>query len=151
MANVDNDNDYGRKLRCVIVTPERALVDERADFVALPLFDGEIGFLPGRAPMVGRLGTGELRIRNQNRTQYFYVDSGFVQVRDNVVSVLTARAKRAEEIKVQEADQALQAAQAPNPGKAPEERLKAQERARAQLRVAEHATGVPRPGPEAHA
>ena len=45
-----------RQLRCVIVTPERALFDEPADFVALPLYDGEIGFLPGRAPLVGRLG-----------------------------------------------------------------------------------------------
>ena len=51
------------QLRCVVVTPERAVLDEPADFVALPMYDGELGVLPGRAPLIGRLGCGELRIR----------------------------------------------------------------------------------------
>ena len=85
-------------LRCVIVTPERALLDEPADFVALPLYDGELGILLDRAPLVGRLGFGELRIRRGNETKRFYVDGGFVQVRANVVSVLTARAIPVSEI-----------------------------------------------------
>ena len=75
-----------RELQCVVVTPERALLDEPADFVALPLYDGELGVLPGRAPLIGRLGFGELRIRKGDQTQRFYVDGGFVQVRDNVVT-----------------------------------------------------------------
>ena len=33
------------------------------DFVALPLFDGELGVMPGRAPLIGRLGFGELRTK----------------------------------------------------------------------------------------
>lgn len=87
-----------RELHCVVVTPERALLDEKADFIALPMFDGELGVLPGRAPLVGRLGTGELRIKQGATTAHFYVDSGFVQVRDNVVTVLTSVAKKATEI-----------------------------------------------------
>ena len=47
----------------VVVTPERTLFDELVEFVALPLFDGELGILPGRSPMIGRLGFGELRTR----------------------------------------------------------------------------------------
>src|SRR6476469_87520 len=74
-----------RELRCVVVTPERALVDVPADFVALPLYDGEVGILPGRAPLVGRLGYGELRIKRGNQTERYYVDGGFVQVRADVV------------------------------------------------------------------
>src|SRR5262249_446264 len=72
--------------------------DEPVDFVALPLYDGELGILPGRAPMIGRLGYGELRIRQGNRTLYFYIDGGFAQVADNVVSVLTNRAIAPERI-----------------------------------------------------
>ncbi|MFO0881734.1 MAG: ATP synthase F1 subunit epsilon [Gemmataceae bacterium] len=87
-----------KELHCVVVTPERALLDEPADFVALPMYDGELGILPGRAPLVGRLGTGELRIRQGSTTTHFFVDSGFVQVRDNVVTVLTSVAKKASEI-----------------------------------------------------
>jgi F-type H+-transporting ATPase subunit epsilon len=123
-----------RELACVVVTPERALLDEPADFIALPMFDGELGVLPGRAPLIGRLGCGELRVRRGERTQYFFVDGGFAQVRDNTVTVLTPRAQRAEEIDTTAAEAALQTP----PSAAAEERRKTQERARAQIRVARH-------------
>ena len=79
-------------LQCIIVTPETTALDTPANFVALPLFDGEAGVAPGRAPLIGRLGYGELRVRNGEKTQRFYIDGGFVQVADNIVSVLTNRA-----------------------------------------------------------
>ncbi len=53
----------GDRLQCVVVTPERTLFDELVEFVALPLYDGELGVLPGRTPLIGRLGYGELRTR----------------------------------------------------------------------------------------
>ena len=80
------------QLQCVIVTPESTVLDEAADFVALPLFDGEIGIAPSHSPLIGRLGYGELRLMNGGKPQRFYVDGGFVQVADNVVSVLTNHA-----------------------------------------------------------
>jgi F-type H+-transporting ATPase subunit epsilon len=120
------------KLQCVVVTPERALLDEPADFVAVPMYDGELGVLPGRAPLIGRLGCGELRLRRAETTQRLFVDGGFVQVRDDTVTVLTARALRAEEIDPAAAEAALHAA----PGQ--EDWVKAQQRARAQLRIAAH-------------
>src|SRR5436309_11084830 len=101
-----------RELKCVVVTPERALLDVSADFVALPLYDGELGVRPGRAPLVGRLGSGELRIKRGAQTDRLYVDGGFVQVRADVVTVLTARAMPASEIKPADARQALENAQA---------------------------------------
>jgi F-type H+-transporting ATPase subunit epsilon len=128
-----------RELHCVVVTPERALVDEAADFVALPLYDGELGVLPGRAPLVGRLGYGELRLRRGGQTRRFFVDGGFVQVRANTVTVLTSRALRAEEIDTRAMSEALQGALAPpDTPQGQEARLRAQERARSQLRVARH-------------
>ena len=36
------------QLHCIVVTPEKAELEQKADFVALPLYDGEIGFAPGR-------------------------------------------------------------------------------------------------------
>src|SRR2546425_13230024 len=89
-----------KKVRCVIVTPERAVLDETVDFVALPMYDGELGVLPKRAPLIGRLGYGELRTKKGEITQRFFVDGGFAQVRADVVTVLTARAVPAEEINV---------------------------------------------------
>jgi F-type H+-transporting ATPase subunit epsilon len=87
-----------KTLQCVVVTPERTVVDEAADFVAVPLYDGELGVLPRRAPLIGKLGCGELRIRHGNESERVYVDGGFAQVRDDVVTILTARAMRASDI-----------------------------------------------------
>jgi F-type H+-transporting ATPase subunit epsilon len=129
-------------LQCVVVTPERAVLDETVDFVSLPMYDGELGVMPGRAPLIGRLGYGELRIRHGTTTRRFFVDGGFAQVRSNAVTVLTPQAIRGEEIDVSAAEQALAL---PTEGAAPPEDAETQrnnrERARAQLRVAQHTRG----------
>ncbi len=79
-------------LRCIVITPEETVLDTEADFVALPLFDGELGVGKGHSPLIGRLGYGELRLRQGATTSRYYIDGGFVQVNDNSVSVLTNRA-----------------------------------------------------------
>jgi F-type H+-transporting ATPase subunit epsilon len=129
-----------RHLQCVVVTPEKAVLDVAADFVALPLYDGELGVLPGRAPLIGRLGYGDLRIRQGAETKHYFVDGGFAQVRANVVTVLTPRALKGEDIDTNAAEQTLQAAHAPaTTPEAQEEQRKNQERARGQIRVAQRA------------
>jgi F-type H+-transporting ATPase subunit epsilon len=125
-------------VRCVVVTPERALLDESAESVVLTMYDGELGVLPGRLPLVGRLGYGELRIQQGGRTKRYFVDGGFAQVRRDVVTVLTPRAVEAERIDVPAAERALHDAlntMPPTP-EAAEENYRTQERARAQLLVA---------------
>ncbi len=134
-----------RDLQCVVVTPERSVLDEPVDFVVLPLYDGELGVLPGRAPLIGRLGYGELRIRRGESTRRYFLDGGFAQVRNNVVTVLTPRAIRAEDINTQAATRVLESSAPPAASlEAREAQHKNQERARAQLRVARrtHATEV---------
>jgi F-type H+-transporting ATPase subunit epsilon len=135
------DSASGKTLKCVVVTPERAVLDESADFVALPLYDGELGVLPGRAPLIGRLGFGELRVRRGDTVRRYFVDGGFAQVRDNVVTVLTPRAIRAEDLDPAAAERALEVAKTPTSPDALEAQLKAQQRARAQLHVARRAHG----------
>jgi F-type H+-transporting ATPase subunit epsilon len=127
-----------RRLKCVVVTPERAVLDETVDFVALPMYDGELGVLPGRAALIGRLGYGELRVRDGNRTQRYYVDGGFAQVRSNTVTVLTPRALRAQEIDARAVQETLEAAKGPTLSpQEQQDRERTQQRARAQLRVAQ--------------
>src|SRR5262249_61189620 len=106
-----------RTLQCTVVTPEKVVLDQVVDFVALPMYDGELGVLPGRAPLIGRLGPGELRVRRGNETQRFYVDGGFAQGRANVVTGLTSRAVPAKDGDANAPRQALRAA--PKPGPAP--------------------------------
>jgi F-type H+-transporting ATPase subunit epsilon len=137
----------GKQLLCVVVTPEKAVLEEPADFVALPMFDGELGVLPGRAPLIGRLGPGELRLTQHGTDRRLFVDGGFAQVRSDVVTVLTARAVPAGDISEQAAQQELTAAQAVVPKSAEEQdaRQKAEDRARAMLRVARHGSGAAAP------
>ncbi|MEM1063515.1 MAG: F0F1 ATP synthase subunit epsilon [Planctomycetota bacterium] len=96
------------ELRLVLVTPETTLLDEPVRGLRLPMFDGQAGILPGRAPMVGRLGTGELSVElSDGGTESFFVDGGFVQVKGEVVSVLTDRALEPSKIELAEADAGL--------------------------------------------
>jgi F-type H+-transporting ATPase subunit epsilon len=129
-----------KKLQCVVVTPEKTLFDEWVDFVALPLFDGEVGILPGHTPLIGRLGFGELRTKTGEVVKRYFVDGGFVQVRANVVTVLTNRAVPAQELDATAAAKELEAA-----GEQPvitesefAEQEKAIARARGKIRVARH-------------
>ena len=128
----------GRQLQCVVVTPERTVFDEIVDFVALPLYDGELGVLPMRAPMIGRLGYGELRTKADGGTKRFFVDGGFVQVRDDVVTVLTNRAVPAASVDATAAAAELEKARERTGTTEFDvtEKAKAVARARAQLRIA---------------
>jgi F-type H+-transporting ATPase subunit epsilon len=126
-------------LQCVIVTPERTEVDVRAQSVTVPLFDGELGILKNHSPLVGRLGFGLLRVTGSDGsvTSYF-VEGGFVQVAQNVVSVLTDRVAPREKITREAADHAMKAAH-DMPGDSPDQvalRDRAKVRARALQRVA---------------
>lgn len=127
----------GKKIKCVVVTPERAVLDEPSDFVALPMFDGELGVLPGRRALIGRLGIGELRVKNGERVKHLFIDGGFAQIRADVVTVLTQKALSADEIKpdaVITESQAADAISARTP-EAMEERAKGQQRARVKQRI----------------
>jgi F-type H+-transporting ATPase subunit epsilon len=126
-----------KKLQCVVVTPEKTLLDQTVDFVSLPLYDGELGVLPGRSPLIGRLGYGELRTKQDETVHRYYVDGGFAQIRDDVVTVLTNRALTADAIDPTAAAHELEQVQEKRALSDHDfaEKLKALARSRAMLRV----------------
>ncbi|MCA9152578.1 MAG: ATP synthase F1 subunit epsilon [Planctomycetales bacterium] len=127
------------ELQCIVVTPEETALDQSASFVVVPLFDGEFGVGPGHSPMIGRLGFGELRIRAADgTTARYYVDGGFVQVADNVVTLLTGRIVKSDKVDSAAAEQQLQQAmsQPVNTDELLQVRDRAIEQARAQMRIA---------------
>jgi F-type H+-transporting ATPase subunit epsilon len=134
----DHSHSRDGALQVVVVTPESTVLDTPANFVALPLYDGEIGIAPGHSPLIGRLGYGELRLGSGGGAERYYVDGGFVQVARNVVSVLTPRAVAASALDGKVAAEHLAEARARQAHSA--ESLAARDRlerqARAQLRVA---------------
>lgn len=80
------------RLKVAIISPERTVYEGEADMVVAPAWDGEVGVLRGHAPMLVLLGAGEMRIRSGSGEQRFHVEGGFMQVADDVVTVLSESA-----------------------------------------------------------
>ena len=99
-----------KTLKLLVVTPEKVVLEEVVDFVALPLIDGELGVLPGHQPIVGRLNHGELRVRTGTITRAYFVDGGFVQVKPGLVTVLTSRSMAAAGLDSESANRDLELA-----------------------------------------
>lgn len=89
-------------IKVTVVTPERAVLETDADSVVLPAADGETGILPRHAPLVVRLGAGELRIASRGVKTAYYVEGGFAQVRNNSVLVLATLVRPIDELKADE-------------------------------------------------
>ena len=94
-------------LHCSVITPERAVLECEAKFVAFPAHDGEVGVLPDRAPLVCKMGIGVLRVETGETTHLFFVDGGFAQVLNNRLTILTEQARRVEELDAAGAERAL--------------------------------------------
>ena len=95
---------------CIVVTPEKTALSVSATSVILPMDDGQLGILPGRAPMIGRLGFGPIKIETAGQTYEYFIEGGFVQVTREAVNVLTDKLTELDEIQSAESEQALSAA-----------------------------------------
>lgn len=125
------------KLQCVVVTPEKALLDQEADILILPLFDGEMGILPRRAPLVSKLGYGCLTLKNEGAVQVFFIEGGTVQFSKNVATLLTPRAVDVSALDVAGAKKILDSAKPE--GQSQTDRSAALEKARALIRASARA------------
>ncbi|HXO20711.1 MAG TPA: ATP synthase F1 subunit epsilon [Thermoanaerobaculia bacterium] len=131
----------GDTFRCSVITPERAVLEADATFVAFPAHDGEVGILPHRAPLLFRMGIGVLRVEGAEGTRSFFVDGGFAQMVENRLTILTEQAKSVEEIDRAAAERALAAAEEmPAVGDAA---FAARQKALARARVQLHLKGAP--------
>lgn len=83
-------------MRCIVVTPEKTVLETEATFVALPLYDGELGISEKHTPLIGRVGAGQLRAEknssSEKKSVSYYVEGGFVEVLNDTVTLLTGRA-----------------------------------------------------------
>jgi F-type H+-transporting ATPase subunit epsilon len=100
----------GRFFNFSIVTPEKVLVEGKADFVALPGLDGEFGVLYNRSPLLVRLSPGIVRVKTDGHEDWYFGAGGFGDVIQNQVTILTPRALRAAEIKAEDVQAARQRA-----------------------------------------
>jgi F-type H+-transporting ATPase subunit epsilon len=92
------------KLKLMVVTPERQVVDAAADEVQLPGELGYLGILPGHATLVTLLKTGVLSYKDGGSTHSLALASGFAEVADDKVSVLVDVAEEPSEIDTAQAE-----------------------------------------------
>ena len=128
------------EIKCMVVTPEETAVEQMCVFIALPLYDGEKGVGADHAPMIGRLGNGELRLRtSEGQVNRYFVEGGFVQIAENEVSIMTSRAIPSTKLDAESIRSTLTSSQAEKTSSWEdlEAKEKAVDLARAQLRLAE--------------
>lgn len=95
-----------------IATPERLLAREQAVRSQIPAKDGFIGVLPDHAPLLSELGIGAMTYTTPGGQRYSVaISGGFLEIRDNVVRVLSDVAEKGQEIDVSQAEKALKEAQ----------------------------------------
>jgi F-type H+-transporting ATPase subunit epsilon len=122
-----------------IVTPERLLVNDQATELQIPGTSGYLGVLPGHAPLITELRSGELNYRRPDGSiQRLAIHWGFAEVLPDKVTVLAERAEKATDIDVEVAKRQRQMAeeQLKNPEANQEEALRLIERAKTRLEVA---------------
>jgi F-type H+-transporting ATPase subunit epsilon len=102
-----------QSIELIVVTPERQLLSEKVVEVTMPGLDGELGVLPGHAPLITELGIGELHYQPEGGGQpvSLAIVQGFAEVLPDRVTVLAETAERAEEIDLKRAEAALERAQ----------------------------------------
>ena len=73
-----------------IVTPEARVYSDTIDSVVIPTVEGEVGILPGHAPMLALMGSGPLSVdRPGGGSDSFHVAGGVLKVERDTVTLLT--------------------------------------------------------------
>jgi F-type H+-transporting ATPase subunit epsilon len=78
-----------------VVSPEKIVFEGEASAVVAPAWDGQVGILPGHAPMLALVGSGPLSVEKPGGgTDAFHVAGGVLKVERNQVTLLTEYAGR---------------------------------------------------------
>ena len=99
-------------LQVNVVSAEELIFSGRARFVALPGEAGELGIYPRHASLITRIKPGSVRIHMEDGQQEFvFVAGGILEVRPDVVTVLSDTAIRGKDLDEEKANAAKRAAE----------------------------------------
>lgn len=105
-------------VQCDIVSAEKQLFSGLVEMVVASGSEGDLGILPGHAPLLTGLNPGPVRIIKQGgEEEVFYVNGGFLEVQPKVVTVLADTAARAHDMDEAAAEEARQRAKEALEGK----------------------------------
>ena len=96
-----------------IVSPDKLLLSQPVDMAVIPAAEGEMGVLPGHAPMIVLLRGGTIVLHEGGRpTARLYVSGGFAEITPERCTVLADEAVPVAEVSRAAAEQRLTAARA---------------------------------------
>ena len=98
--------EAGKTLHLEVITPDAAVLHEDVDFVLVRALDGDLGIMPNHAPLIASLSIWPLCYDKGGKRQYVTVASGFLEVHDNTVTVITPASEKPEDIDVDRAKSA---------------------------------------------
>lgn len=102
-----------KSFKCSIVTPTAAVLDGEVTYASIPAWDGQMGFITGRSPVLTKLGIGSLRLEfAEGGERWYMLDGGFAEFHDDVLSILSDEAIPAESLVLREAEAELAEAKA---------------------------------------
>lgn len=99
-------------VRVVIITPAEQVFEGEASYADVPAWDGQVGIQHLRAALLTKLGTGALRLETADGELRFFIDGGYAQVKDDVVTILTDEAIDARRLDRGEVEAGLKSAKA---------------------------------------
>ncbi|MDF1628484.1 MAG: F0F1 ATP synthase subunit epsilon [Alcanivoracaceae bacterium] len=99
-------------MHCDIVSAEQQIYSGRVEMIVAAGVEGDLGILPGHAPLLTRLKPGPVRIikKQQEDEELYYVTGGFLEVQPDVITILADTAMRAEDMDAVAAENAKQQA-----------------------------------------
>ena len=98
-------------IQCAIVTPTAEALAIECDEVVAPGANGEVGLMPGHIPLITALRPGVLTVVKGGSKTYYAVATGFAEIEDDTVRILTASCEEASAIDTAQAQADLSAAE----------------------------------------
>ncbi len=93
-----------RTFELAVVTPERTVFEGRVRAMTLPTPRGLIGILPGHAPLVTAVDTGEVKVEDATGSTFLMlVTEGFFEVAGDSARLLSDVGEKADEIDLERA------------------------------------------------
>jgi F-type H+-transporting ATPase subunit epsilon len=104
-------DESGKHLEVALVAAERTVWQGQAKIVIARTTDGDVGILPGHAPLLGLLQGGTVQVRTVD-DEYFVAAApdGFISVANDRVSILAENAEMGHDIDLEEARRDLERA-----------------------------------------
>lgn len=86
------------KFNLSIITYSKKLLEKEVEYVRVRTTQGDMGILANHAPLVVELDPGEMKIKDEEKEEFYFLSGGFLEVSDNKVNIIADQAIYASDI-----------------------------------------------------